>query len=758
MGTADQSNSSALRLLNYLHPPTIAIFYCILYAFQGAASLGIRRRRMILRLMLLLNFSYLAEALYYAFLLLNKNESAPNYAIFHVLSAMLVWIVLAVALFTTSLPPWQPYAGTFVIEFFFQAALSATNGILSRIPHHLRMLHLGLSVTRTTVSLGLLVASSQTENHTNEEAAALLGTSHDQRGWVPYLKRYAIFLPYLWPKEVKVWFATRIAIVIFDRITNLAIPQQEGILLDLAVTAKRLSWHNLAWWIALQLLALGCRHGDDWASTRIQASSYSRLTNMALSHTLSLSWNLLLNENTGELVKASDQAQSLNGLIELICFEVCPMIFDLVLVTSYMGHEFGIYVVFIVLALALAYGWLGVVFTTWANSTKREWTEHSRKRHQISTESISLHPTISYFNRVEFELDRYEKAVSATMNALLRLTSKSYTGQALQGVLVLGGYLLAATTVLQRIACGKNSIGTFITFMRYWNSVTGPVKTITRSYQKITSMLVEAERLLQLLSLKSAVVDPEPARKLVVKSGEVRFQGVDFAYDNRNLCLQNVSFVVEPGSKIAFVGETGSGKSTILKLLFRFYDVSEGSITIDGQDIRSVTVCSLREALGIVPQMPALFNKSILENVRYGRLNATDKEVVEACKAAAIHNKIMSFPDQYESTVGERGVRLSGGELQRIAIAQVLLKNPKIVMLDEATSAVDTGTEAIIQDAISTTFKDRTTVVIAHRLSTITGANKILVVNDGKIVQQGTHSELLEQGGRYKELWKQQTS
>jgi ABC-type transport system involved in Fe-S cluster assembly fused permease/ATPase subunit len=620
------------------------------------------------------------------------------------------------------------------------------------------MLHLGLSVTRATVSLGLLVASSQTENHTDEEAVALLGASHDQGGWVPYLQRYTIFLPYLWPKEVKVWFATRIAIVIFVRITNFAIPQQEGILLDLAVTAKRLSWHDLAWWIALQLLTLRCKHCDDWASTRIQASSYSRLTNMTLSHTLSLSWNIILYENTGELIKAGDQAQSLNGLVELMCFEICPMIFDLVLATSYMGHAFGIYVVFIVLALALAYGWLGVVSTTWVNSTRREWTENSRKRHQISTESISLHPTISYFNRVEFELDWYEEAVGATMAALLRYTSKSYTGQAIQGILVLGEYLLAATIVLQRIAYGQNSIGTFITFVRYWNNVTGPVQTITRSYQGITSMLVEAERLLQLLSLKYAVVDPGPAQALVVKSGEVRFQDVNFAYDNRKQLLQGVSFVVKPGSKIAFVGETGSGKSTLLKLLFRFYDVKEGSITIDGQDIRSVTLHSLREALGIVPQMPALFNKSILENVRYGRLKTTDEEVVDACKAAAIHNKIMSFPDQYESMVGERGVRLFGGELQRIAITQVLLKNPKIVMLDEATSAVDTGTEAIIQDAISTIFEDRTTLVDAHRLSTIVRANTILVVDDGKIIEQGTHSELLEKGGRYKELWVQQTS
>jgi ABC-type multidrug transport system fused ATPase/permease subunit len=270
-------------------------------------------------------------------------------------------------------------------------------------------------------------------------------------------------------------------------------------------------------------------------------------------------------------------------------------------------------------------------------------------------------------------------------------------------------------------------------------------------------MLVDAERLLELFGLKSAVVDPEPARNLGIRSGKVIFKDVDFDYDDRKPLLRNVSFVAEPGKTIAFVGETGSGKSTILKLLFRFYNVKRGSITIDGQIISTVTLSSLREALDIVPQTPALFNKSILENVRYGRLKATNQDIIEACKAAAIHVKIMSFPDGYESMVGERGVRLSGGELERLAIAQVLLKNSKIIILDEATSAVDTGTEASIQEAIGKLSKDRTTLVVAHRLSTIVGADKILVMNDGTIIEQGTHDELLKRGGRYKELWAQQT-
>jgi ABC-type transport system involved in Fe-S cluster assembly fused permease/ATPase subunit len=265
-------------------------------------------------------------------------------------------------------------------------------------------------------------------------------------------------------------------------------------------------------------------------------------------------------------------------------------------------------------------------------------------------------------------------------------------------------------------------------------------------------MLVDAKRLLKLLSLKPAIVNPEPARNLYIKSGKVSFKDVNFTYDNRKPLLRAVNFVTEPGETIAFISETGSEKSTILNLLFRFYDMKRGSIKIDSQDVRSVTLYSLREALSIVPQKPDLFNKSILENVRYGRLEATDQDIMNACKAATIHNKIMSFPDRYKSRVGKRGMRLSSSELQRLAIARVLLKNPKIIILDEATSAVNTKTEVSIQEAISKVFKDRTTLVVAHRLSTIIRADKILVMHDGTIIKQGTHNKLLKEGGKYKEL------
>lgn len=271
-------------------------------------------------------------------------------------------------------------------------------------------------------------------------------------------------------------------------------------------------------------------------------------------------------------------------------------------------------------------------------------------------------------------------------------------------------------------------------------------------------MLTDSERLLQLLTTKPSITDAADAKELEVKKGEVSFNHVEFAYDPRRPTLKDVDFTVKPGQTVALVGETGGGKSTILKLLYRYYDIQAGAIQIDGQDIREVTLDSLREAFGMVPQDPSLFNFSIMDNIKYARLDATDEEVMDACRAAAIHDKIMSFPDGYSAKVGERGVKLSGGELQRIAIARAMVRRPKIVLLDEATSMIDAETEAVIQLAFKRLTADRTTFVVAHRLSTIQHADLILVIQDGEIVERGTHDELFEKKGKYVTLWSKQLS
>ncbi|KAI1005636.1 Heavy metal tolerance protein [Podosphaera aphanis] len=268
--------------------------------------------------------------------------------------------------------------------------------------------------------------------------------------------------------------------------------------------------------------------------------------------------------------------------------------------------------------------------------------------------------------------------------------------------------------------------------------------------------LMDAERLLELFNLKPTISDLPGAKPLKSGDGLVRFDHVSFAYDSRKPTLKDVSFTVPPGKTIALVGETGGGKSTVLKLIDRFYDINSGSISIDGQDIRHVTISSIRERIGVVPQDPVLFNDTIMNNIRYAKLYAADEEVYEACKAASVHDKIMKFPDGYNSKVGDCGVKLSGGEKQRIAIARVILKQPQIILLDEATSAVDTETEELIQKGLQSLCQGRTTFVVAHRLSTIINADHILVVMNGEVIEEGTHEELIRNNGKYKDLWSKQ--
>ena len=279
----------------------------------------------------------------------------------------------------------------------------------------------------------------------------------------------------------------------------------------------------------------------------------------------------------------------------------------------------------------------------------------------------------------------------------------------------------------------------------------------TRAHTQLMKNLIDAEQLLQVFLTKPTVVDKAGAKKLNLAKGDVEYTNVSFSYDGKKQIMKDLSFRAAAGQTIALIGETGGGKSTILKLLFRFYDVTNGSITIDGQDVRDVTLQSLRECIGVVPQDPSLFNDTIMNNVRYSRLDATDNEVFDACKAAAIHDKIMTFTSGYRSKVGEHGVRLSGGELQRVAIARAILKNSKIILLDEATSSVDTETERTIQDALAKLTTGRTTFVVAHRLSTIVNADLILVIKEGEILEKGTHNELFEARGKYHGLWAKQS-
>lgn len=444
--------------------------------------------------------------------------------------------------------------------------------------------------------------------------------------------------------------------------------------------------------------------------------------------------------------------------MELIFYEVGPMLADLFIAFVYVYTLFDVYMSLILGFVGVAYIWLAAKTTSWSIKRRRRFNIAWRNESKVQNEAIGNWQTVSHFNRGKYECQRYGETIDEFCKSEMSYFIVNYLGGDLQSIVMVLGRLSATTLAIYRVAQGTAPVGHFITLITYWRNVEGPLHQMSWSIRRITQLLTDSERLLQLFQTKPSITDAPNAVEIKIDEGHVEFDHVEFAYDARRPTLKDISFKAKPGQTIALVGETGGGKSTILKLLYRYYDATTGAIRIDGQDIRGVTLDSLRDSFGMVPQDPALFNITILENVRYARLDATDEEVKDACRAAAIHDKIESFPDGYSSTVGERGVKLSGGELQRVSIARAILRRPKIVLLDEATSMIDAETEAVIQDAFKRLTARRTTFMIAHRLSTIQHADLILVIGDGNIIESGTHEELLRLGGKYVALWSKQLS
>jgi ABC-type transport system involved in Fe-S cluster assembly fused permease/ATPase subunit len=318
------------------------------------------------------------------------------------------------------------------------------------------------------------------------------------------------------------------------------------------------------------------------------------------------------------------------------------------------------------------------------------------------------------------------------------------------------GLLVTGFIAAWQVANGEQKVGKFVVLITYMGQLQSPLNFFGTFYRMIQSAMINSERMLELFKEQPTVVDREGAKELPTCQGQLRFQDVHFSYDQRKPALTGLDFYCTPGTTTAFVGESGGGKSTIFRLLYRFYNTLSGSIQVDGHDVEELTINSVRSHIGVVPQDTVLFNETLMYNLRYANTDATDEQVYEACRAASIHDKIMTFPDKYETKVGERGLRLSGGEKQRVAIARTILKDPRIIMLDEATAALDTETEQHIQEAFTRLAHGRTMLIIAHRLSTITHADQILVLHKGRVQERGTHEELLERNGHYAAMWKKQ--
>lgn len=364
--------------------------------------------------------------------------------------------------------------------------------------------------------------------------------------------------------------------------------------------------------------------------------------------------------------------------------------------------------------------------------------------------------TVKYFNAEQYEFDRYRKAVTVFQSAEYKVLLSLNIMNVSQNLVFTLGLLVTCFIAAYQVTTGQQSVGRFVALLTYMAQLQGPLNFFGTFYRSIQSAMINSERMLELFKEQPSVIDDPDAKQLPSCQGQIQFNDVRFAYDPRKPALDGLNFACAPGSTTALVGESGGGKSTVFRLLFRFYNLGSGSIQIDGHDVKTITIESLRKHIGVVPQDTVLFNESLMYNLKYANPAATDEEVYSACRAASIHDKILGFPDGYQSRVGERGLKLSGGEKQRVAIARTILKDPRIILLDEATAALDSETEQHIQTALDKLSQGRTTLVIAHRLSTITTADRILVLHAGRVVESGTHEQLLARKGRYASMWRKQ--
>ncbi|KAI1492025.1 hypothetical protein F5X96DRAFT_433968 [Biscogniauxia mediterranea] len=588
-----------------------------------------------------------------------------------------------------------------------------------------------------------------------------------QKGWnsegtvVYQIMRYSILLRLIWPtnnRRLQLRIFLIFICLMARNVVNFLIPLQYGALIDCLTGASDWQiWVQVIFYAGLRLLdsSVGIRLLQDLLWTPVELASNDALTSAAYAHTMMLSTEFHDSSSSSDLSTTIGGTNSPINLMRNAFLDTIPVFIDMIAAFTYLSAKFGPYEGFITVTTGLAYIQISGSAISQMKSRSQRVTDALYKVNRSRYEGISGWHTVFDFHRQSYEVDRYNSALEERSEIRRETKNNCSSNEILQDLVIMAGLLAGISLAVYQIRQGLASTGDFVMLLSYWNQLTRPLFHLFLTWQGLSVNLVVANRLVDLLLTKPTVVDKVNAKPLKVQKGggTVEFRNVSFSYDKKKYILKNFNLTIKAGCKVAFVGESGVGKSTILRLLARKYDVTSGSILIDGHDIRDVTQASLRELIGIVPQNTFVFDNTIAKNVEYGRLGASMEDITVACKKAAIHDQIEGFTDKYETRVGERGIKISGGELQRIAIARAILRDPGIVLLDEATSAVDTITERKIQSGLDVLCEGKTTVAIAHRLSTVMNSDVIFVISEGAIVEQGTHGELVAKGGKYSELW-----